>query len=287
MRISIRNNSSYIIEFDRLIVSGREAAGGYAFSFTLRGSRPACSAPVSIFDISLSLCLSDPVRPLLTAVPSSTQVVQCHSFANNSEQIHFEFVLTKGQVNAIEDYRLEGDLKLNVGLRALTTSSDGLLASFDVADVVVPREHWLDALKSAGFRQTLLFEVPLPAVSEELSGLMGKAQEFIETGHYKDAVMQCRHIIEQIEKVRDDKRQSSAANAKAHSKERQDMSSIERLLSLREQLKNVCQLGAHGSEYFTRSQAKAVLAMTMALLAEPTVGFAALIDEHINMENVE
>lgn len=287
MRISIRNNSSYIIEFDQLIVSGREAAGGYAFSFTLRGSRPACSAPVSIFDISLSLSLSDPVRPLLNAVPSSTQVVQCHSFANNSEQIHFECVLTKGQVNAIEDYRLEGDLKLNVGLRALTTSSDGLLTSFDVADVVVPREHWLNALKSAGFRQTLLFEVPLPSVSEELTGIISKAQEFIETGHYKDAVMQCRHIIEQIEKVRDDKRQSSLANAKAHSKERQDMSSIERLLSLREQLKNVCQLGAHGSEYFTRSQAKAVLAMTMALLAEPTVGFAALIDEHINMENVE
>ena len=48
MRISIRNNSSYIIEFDQLIVSGREAAGGYAFSFTLRGSRRACNAPVSI-----------------------------------------------------------------------------------------------------------------------------------------------------------------------------------------------------------------------------------------------
>lgn len=281
MRISIRNNSSYIIEFDQLIVSGREAAGGYAFSFTLRGSRPACSAPVSIFDISLSLSLSDPVRPLLNAVPSSTQVVQCHSFANNSEQIHFECVLTKGQVNAIEDYRLEADLKLNVGLRALTTSDDGLFTSFDMTDVVIPREHWLNALKSAGFRQTLLFEVPFPSVSEELTGIISKAQEFIETGHYKDAVMQCRHIIEQIEKVRDDKKQSSAANAKAHSKERQDMSSIERLLSLREQLKNVCQLGAHGSEYFTRSQAKVVLAMTMALMAEPTVGFVYG-EEHAN-----
>ncbi len=30
-----------------------------------------------------------------------------------------------------------------------------------------------------------------------------------------------------------------------------------------------------------------MLPMTMALLAEPTVGFAALIDEDINMENVE
>lgn len=53
------------------------------------------------------------------------------------------------------------------------------------------------------------------------------------------------------------------------------MSSIDRLLSLREQLKNVCQLGAHGTEDFTRSQAKAVLGMTMALLAEPTVGFTS------------
>lgn len=244
MRISIRNNSSYIIEFDQLTVSGREAAGGYAFSFTLRGSRPACSAPVSIFDISLSLSLSDPVRPLLTAVPSSTQVVQCHSFANNSEQIHFEFVLTKGQVNAIEDYRLEGDLKLSVGLRALVTSDDCLYSSFDAVDVVIPRQHWLNALSSAGFRQTLLFEVPLPSVPEELTGIMNKAQEFIETGYYQDAVMQCRRIVECVENLRKDKKRSAIANKKAHGADRQDMSAIYRLMSLREQLKNICQLGA-------------------------------------------
>ena len=55
------------------------------------------------------------------------------------------------------------------------------------------------------------------------------------------------------------------------------------LVSLREQLKNICQLGAHGTEEFTRSQAKAVLGMSMALLAEPTVGFASedeLIEEN-------
>lgn len=274
MRISIRNNSSYIIEFDQLTVSGREAAGGYAFSFTLRGSRPACSAPVSIFDISLSLSLSDPVRPLLNAIPSSTQVVQCHSFANNSEQIHFECVLTKGQVNAIEDYRLEGDLKLNVGLRTLVTSDDGLYSSFDVADVVIPRQHWLNALRSAGFRQTLLFEVALPSVSEELTGIMSKAQEFIETGHYQDAVMQCRRIIECVENLRNDKQRSAAANKKAHGADRQDMTAIERLMSLREQIKNICQLGAHGTDQFSRSQARAVLGMTMILLAEPTIGMS-------------
>lgn len=200
MRISIRQNSTYLIEFDQLIVSGREAAGGYAFSFTLRGSRQACKAPVSIFDISLSLSLSDLASPLLTAVPSSTQLVQCYNFANNSEQIHFECVLTKEQVNAIEDYRQEGDLKLSVGLRALTTSSDCLFTSFDAADIVIPREQWLQALKSSGFRQTLLFEVPIPELDTELEALIGKAQEFIEVGHYNEVVGKCRLIIEQIEK---------------------------------------------------------------------------------------
>ena len=59
----------------------------------------------------------------------------------------------------------------------------------------------------------------------------------------------------------------------ARSNDRQDINAVERLLSLREKLKNVCQLGVHGTEEFTRSQKKAVLSITMALLAEPTAGF--------------
>lgn len=180
MRISISHNGTYIIEFDQFIVNGREAVGGYAFSFTLRGSRQACNTPISIFDISLSLSLSDPARPLLTAVPSSSQVVQCHNFVNGGEQVYFEFVLNKEQVNTVEDYRSEGDLKLNIGLRALITSADGLLSSFDATDIVVPRESWLKALENSGFRKTILFEVPLPSVPDDLSALISNAQEFIE-----------------------------------------------------------------------------------------------------------
>lgn len=281
MRISIRHNSSYVVELDQLFVHGREASGGYAFTFVLRGGRQACEVTISIFDISMSLSLSNPIRPLMVSVPSSNQVIQCHNFPGNDEQIHFEAILTKEQVNALEEHRQEGDLILNLGLRALTSSGDSLLSSFDVEDVVIPREHWLNALRNAGYRQTLLFEVPLPFASENLTDNLSRAQEFIETGHYKDAVMQCRHIVEQIELMRGDKKKSGAANTKAHSNERRDMSSIERLLSLREQLKNICQLGAHGSEDFTRSQARVVLGITTVLLSEPTVGF----EESLGKEN--
>ena len=75
------------------------------------------------------------------------------------------------------------------------------------------------------------------------------------------------------------KREAVAENCMAHSDSRKGMTSIERLLSLREQLKNVCQLGGHGREAFTRSQALSVLGMTMALVSEPTVGASVILVE--------
>lgn len=272
MRLSIARNGSNLIEFNQITISGRKAAGGYAFNFALRGPRRACESAMTILSIYLSVSLNNPARPLLFSVPSSVQLIPCPNYPNNDEQIHFETLLSKDQVCAIEEHRQEGDLVLNFGLRALTTSQDGPWPSLDIADFTIPREHWLKALSAAGYRDTLLFEIPVPINNTEISAVVSKAQEFIETGHYKDAVMQCRHVIELLEQLRDDKSQSAAANTKAHSGDRKEMSSIERLLSLREQLKNICQLGAHGSEAFTRSQARAIFGMTLALLAEPTVG---------------
>jgi hypothetical protein len=273
MRISIRHSSDDIVEFNQFSVHGKEAAGGYGFTFLLKGNCRRCENPISIFDIRLSLALSAPAKPVLTSIPSSIQIIQCTQYPNNNEQLSFEVVLTKEQVNALEEHHQDKDLRFNIGLRALTSADNAQVASYEHEDVIVPREQWLKALSNSGFRQTLLFEVPLPSTADEIVGLYSKAQEFIETGHYKDVVMQCRHIIEKIESIREDKTLSSAANKKAHNRQdRQGMTSIERLLSLREQLKNVCQLGAHGDESFTRSQARTVLAMTMALIAEPTVG---------------
>lgn len=274
MRLPIQHNGNYIVEFEQLKVHGREATGGYGLTFVMGGNRQPCQSKIVIFDVSLSISLAEPKRPLLVSIPSSDRLIKCHNFPS-SEQIAFETVLTREQVNALEEYRHEKDLKLDLGLRALVASGDELLSSFDCTDITVPREQWLDALKNAGYRKTLLFEVPLPKSSGDLEALFSKAQELIEIGHYKDAVLQCRLIVEQVESVRGDKQASASANKLAHSSERRDMSSIDRLLSLREQLKNVCQLGAHGTEDFTRSQAKAVLGMTMALLAEPTVGFTS------------
>lgn len=287
MRVSIKNNSNDVVEFNQFSINGREAAGGYGFTFLLKGNSRRCENPMVIFDIRLSLALSAPVKPVLISIPSSIQILQCTQYPNNNQQLPFEVVLTKEQVNALEEYRQDKNLKLNIGLRALTSSNRAPVASYEHEDVIVPREEWLGALNNAGFRQTILFEIPLPHKTNELNNFYAKAQEFIESGHYKEAVIQCRHIIEQIESFREDKKQSALANTKAHTGDRKNMSAIERLLSLREQLKNICQLGAHGSETFTRSQAKAVLGMTMTLLAEPTVGVTCSTKEDLKTNNLQ
>lgn len=274
MRISIRHNNTYIIEFSQFVIHGRLAAGGYAFTVSMRGGRQASGRPFTIFDINLAISLADLSNPLLLSIPSSSRMVECTIYPNNNEQVSFEFILDKMQINAIEEYRQDRDLKLNISLRALMTSTDALLSSFDATDIVVPRESWLKALENSGFRKTILFEVPLPSVPDYISSLISNAQEFIEIGHYKQAVTQCRLIIERIETLRNDKRSSVEAVRKTKDqKEREGMTPIERMLATRETLKSICHLGPHGSEQFTRSQAKAVLAMTLSLLAEPTVGF--------------
>lgn len=272
MRISIRHSSNNLVEFDQLQINGRKALGGCAFVFTLKGKSASIEPSASILNLSLSLSTLNQKELIVSSIPSSTQLIKCSQYSN-SEQHSFEIVFTKEQINSLEEYRQEKDLQLGIGLRALTESNGQTFPSFDLTSGDIPREEWLKALKDSGFRQTILFEVPLPETDEVVGLFVAKAQEFIETGHYKDAVMQCRHIIEAIESVRGDKKLSSTANDKAHSNERKDMTTIERMLSLREQLKNVVQMGAHGSEIFTRSQAKAVLGMTLALLAEPTIGF--------------
>ncbi|ODB85616.1 hypothetical protein A3194_12335 [Candidatus Thiodiazotropha endoloripes] len=273
MKMLITHNGVHIVDLDTISLNGREAAGGYAFSIILKGTRHSFEDPMFVFDISLSLSLSNPDTLILPSISSSTQHIQCHDFATD-QTLHFEMLLMPEQLNAIEEHRQDNDLSLKLELRALTLSGSTFWSSYNLDTITVPRAEWLTALESSGFKRTILFEVPLPSVGSDLINLLSKAQEFIETGYYKEAVIQCRHIIEAIEKARDDKTSAKEANRNSQKHEnREAMTANERLLSLREQLKNICHLGAHGDEHFTRSQARAVLGMTMALLAEPTVGF--------------
>lgn len=273
MRLSIRHNSRRDIEFDQARVGAKKGVGGVVIMVGLEGNRNSCEKPVTIMDISLSVSTEGGAMPIVLNVPSSTQVIRCHEGIYR-DNVYFEAFLTKEQILAIEDYRKSGDLSIRFDLRAMTVCKDEVLSSFEVSGHSVPRQEWLNALKSARFQETFLFEIPLPKVSEEIRQLISKAQEFIDHGHYKEAVGLCRKIIETLEKIRGDKDVAKQASKKlSDSGERKNMTIFERMLAMREQLNNICHLGVHGDESFSRSQARAVLSATLSLLAEPTVGF--------------
>lgn len=191
------------------------------------------------------------------------------------EQMGFLFYLSGSQIEAIETYRCSGDIKLAVWL-AGNALYEGQSQTFsDRGEFVIPKQQWLEALNGMGYRDTLLFELPMPkSGGDEVSKLkefLERAQNHILNGHFQESVGLCRKAIEWVEKERGDKNEAGKSVDK-FKESRRDMTINDRMLFLREGLKNITHLGAHENEEFSRLQAQAILGMTVALLSSPEIG---------------
>lgn len=279
MSLRIAHHGTSVYELTSSQLTGRSAIGSFGFVLGMQFQQRHTDKEVHVDRLWCSVGLNSGLEMILPRVECSEGQFSAPVNYQNDKRLFFEFVLTGQQLEAIEARRGEGDLVLKVGLRASTYTDETLpVQTLSDESLTVPRADWLKALETSGYRKTLLFEVPVKHMDDHADALFKKAQYMIDTGLYKDAVMQCRHIIEHVEAERGDLEASkNANNASKTSKTRKEMSVEERMLSLREQVKSICQLGAHGHEEFSRSQARAVLAMTMALLSEPTVGFCNLV----------
>lgn len=274
MSLTISYNSARLAEFESLSVNGSPAIGGHVFTFGIRGNCFAFKSIKRAIDISLSLSTSKPRLPVALNMPSATRMLEFRDFST-SETLYFAVYLSGQQITAIEEFRQEKDLKLCLTLSALVTDEEGMWRSLDDREMKISRQDWLSALQALGFKNTLLYELPMPKSDEATKEIVAKAQEFIECGHYKQAVMQCRHLIENVEQQQSDASDVREAQDLWRGGNRTELTAKQRMLCMREQVKNICHLGAHGGEEFTRSQARAVLGATLALLSEPTIGFSS------------
>ena len=77
-----------------------------------------------------------------------------------------------------------------------------------------------------------------------------------------------------MEKLNNDKKHAKKAVDK-YKEKRMDMCTIERMLFLREALKNITHLGAHHEDQISRHQAQSILGITVSVLACPEVGIQA------------
>jgi len=190
-------------------------------------------------------------------------------------QLGFFFYLSTSQVASIEEFRNSGDLKKSIWLSGVVDYEGKQNDFYDKDDYVISKQQWLEALAAMKYKDTLFFELYMPMDNEpedeNVKILLERAQNHILNGHYQETIGLCRQAIEFVEKVRKDKNVASKA-AKKYIDSRKEMDVLERMLFLREGLKNVTQLGAHHSKEFSRQQAQAILGMTVALLSSPEVG---------------
>lgn len=271
MWLDISRDSYRLVEFNQVSIRGLNRLGKNSFVLHLQGQRTTEKARV--LNIRLSILSKGGRSDIASNISSNEQLIELNGYSGN-QSLSFNLSLSNEQLLAIEDYRQCGDLDLHFRLEALALcEDDGIKSSYNDTDYHIPQQEWVSALNQSGYHDAYLYEIPLPATSPDIKSMLSKAQSCIDIGDYQNAVMECRRIIELVEHLRNDSIKARDANKKLQkSDERMSMTTNERTLALREGVKNICQLGAHGSEEFSRTQARMILGMTLTLLSEPTVG---------------
>lgn len=167
------------------------------------------------------------------------------------------------------------------GLQVFPNKGDRLLEGWDGdASINIAAATWLGILENVGYRSGLILELTYPLGRDNEKSLVRyikKARDAFDGGRYDDCVAQIRHILEGIDERRGDANAASVAVGKYRGspEARRAMTFSERLLAVRKSLEHVSHAPHHkGDDVIARAEAKAMLAMTAAMLElfpEPSV----------------
>ena len=256
MSISIGGlNGKRLGEVRDISVHGFQGCGVYGLYLILKVNAGNLNSEAFLSQLQCRIELGDNGRKIANGFIEGNPVIRWTELSE-VEQLGFFFYLSSNQIEAVEESRRAGDLKLGVWLSG-EARYKGVTQNFsDKRDYLIQKQQWLDVLSKNGYQQTLLFELPMPketdGVGENLRELLERAQKHILNGHYQESVGLCRQAIEVVENSRKDKNKASEAVRKYTDNRRREMSVEERMLFLREVLKNVTQLGAHHGDEFSR-----------------------------------
>lgn len=232
--------------------------------FRLENVRAKAFAGASSYPQTL-LGDADPEAPILIRTgkeyPSSTQML-------------FDVGLSVSQLEALEAIRNGGDLYFKLHLYGESYGTHDPVPAHDDVQVHLNQTEWIRLLKQVGFADIVLFEVPLPAESDDATlrsavEHLRKARDLFLAGHYDESIAKCRLAIESCATAKGDGQQQGSA-VKAYCDNRTAMSTNDRLLLIRAAVKHYTQLAHHdldeGASGFRRSDASLILGMTAGLL---------------------
>lgn len=273
MALSISDlNGNRFAEIKSVSVSGLPGCGNYILYLRLSASIETLEDEVILSQLACRIEVGESNLRCANGAFEGHPAINWHQNTNDY-QFGFLFYLSGAQMSAIESIRNSCDLDLGVWLSGEICHKDKRSTFMNKGDFTIPKQEWIEAIGLMKYKHILLFELPMPkdSVEKDIQLLLERAQSHILNGHYQESVGLCRQAIEVIEKINDDKVKAQDA-VKKHKNQRADMSVKERMLSLREALKNIAHLGSHHADDFSRKQAQAILGVTVSLLSCPEVG---------------
>lgn len=269
MSISLDDSQGFrVAELREVRVNGLPGIGAYTLILNMHFTATQLKAEVSVKNISVRIEWGDNAQRMIgVAVPDSSPI-RISPYSTDI-QVGFRLPIAAAQIEDIERRRNGAGFKLALWFAAEVEQAGQSKSNYGQHEFPVQQQDWIEALGRMEYRRTMLFELPVPSSDDPIGLLVAKAQAFLHKGDYDQAVALCRQAIEKTESLVSDK---SAANraVKKYCEDRKGMDTTERLLFLRESLKNATHLAAHASENhsgYSRDQAKAILGTTIALLS--------------------
>lgn len=210
--------------------------------------------------------------------PASVLSLASHS---STGAVRFTLSLTASALVALETARDGGQLELVMTLTAYPfvitqyqgyAPGVGIQPTFDTYAFKAPKEQWLAVLKSVGYCDTLLTEVPLPTSGPEATAQgrqrLVQAVQARNDGGYAEAMRRCRIALDEL-KIAGFAGKAPADVARFLQDKAGTMSQAERFSALRLALQLYLSPTHHANapdEHYTREDAELAIAMTAALL---------------------
>jgi hypothetical protein len=203
--MSITVNSRIIAEARIQGVTLRPVVGAYELLFGLdMAIHPQQEYPyrVSIIGAGVTLRTGGNAQPVGFARPESSFDIRQGPHPHRMTPA-LVLPLQPGQVAAAERLRDTGDVTFELLATGAGTAPNGDQHVQDQWRIDIPRSDWLQKLRSAGARDILLLEIPLPLVDRPkewvtITKELQRAEGYFGDGNHSGCVASCRIVLDEL-----------------------------------------------------------------------------------------
>lgn len=277
--MSVMVNSRIIAEARIQGLTLRPVVGAYELLFGLDVAiNPATDYPrrVSIIGARVGLRTEgSSALPVGFARPEASFEIRQWPYPNRMTPT-LVLALQPGQLAEIERLRDTGDVTFELLVSGVGTDQNGDQSMQDEWRIQVPRSDWLSKLRSAGARNILLLEVPLPLLERpekwsEVTIYLQRAEKYFRDGDHGACVAACRTVLDELGHHKFGKRDWAAPFLDRLASDRTNMTADAREAALWAAVRHYAHLAHHGGSdggvsHYTRSEAQLMLTMIASLV---------------------